>query len=367
MTRSTSWHVPHLPTANARPHTDITFVIFLERMPEETRDKIISKLNAIDEKWSERFKPAIEPRTLHPVPWIRDQAASSDVIIAMLEPRDSDRRKGSADGYMSFILVDDEWAAGETCVVASWVDERFTAARVSMSIANVALTAIDQGAARDLSDALGDQEFEKNKVDLCRFRDRTRPVADEPIPYEIPAFVKNLKAFSRDRLALLTLQPLEQSVIASMRESISLSDEDGRNSGKADTIEIVNWEGEPPSRQQLVKIFDSLDEQTDSNNRIGYAFFIDNVWQDDETGLPAVLAASRTCYYGNFVPKHQISLLPIRPAKVIDLWTSAITVESSDDRISKNKIAPAEDEQRCALYPCRERAIDTDFDIDYGK
>ncbi|KAF2765851.1 hypothetical protein EJ03DRAFT_377453 [Teratosphaeria nubilosa] len=380
MPKDLSWHIPYVPSYGAPPAHDILFVLFLEKLPERTISSIIEKLDTPDKKWGESFNVDIKPRKLRSVPWIRKFWPSSEAILkyaSRQEPRGNLHQDTAC--YKSYILIDSGWDAN-TCIAATWVpgtkvDEHvMVAARVPMAIANLVLSMIDKDVFTDaplnpLKAALGDETYEENKVDFYKDRKVIEPFP-EPRSYQPPAFLPEELRMSHQKITVISLLPLDDG--ASQDLMLRIRTETGENA--MPELRLINWEGQHPTRQHLVKLFGWIESNSTDDDRIGYIFFVDNVLQECidaeegerhiRTGMasPQVIAASRTAQFSTKVPDHQISILPIKPESVVPLWRAACdSSQASDERTREGRVADEAAELQYGNVFGRERVIDFDY------
>lgn len=270
--------------------------------------------------------------------------------------------------YSSFILVDSGWDAS-TVVAAhhEWSDDGkriLVAVRVPMSIANLLLTLCDRGIVRNLIDALGEEEFERTKVDFYKDLPAPQPLLPEVPEYQPPAFLPGDLALSRSKLCILALQEFDEPTLSSVKAKI-VGQRANHDQQPVD-VQIINWTVVPPRRSELPRLFAWMDGNTPADDRQGYAFFVDYILEDSD-GHPHILAASRTSPGGKELPSSQLSLLPVRTDKVIDMWKAAIAGNSEDEDLRDSHTVSAQAEIECAEIDIRERTVDVEHPIDFRK
>ncbi|KAH9812972.1 hypothetical protein Tdes44962_MAKER05739 [Teratosphaeria destructans] len=380
MPKPLSWHIPYVPSYGAPPAHEILFVLFLEKLPDRTISSIIEKLEDCDREWGKPFNVDIKPRKLRPVPWIRNYWPASEAILQYASRQEpSGNQHQDTACYRSYILIDSGWDAN-TCIGATWVpgtkdgEHVMVAARVPMAIANLVLTMIDEDVFSDasvnpLKAALGDDTYEENKVDFYKDHKVIEPFP-EPRSYQPPAFLPKGLRMSKSKPTVISLLPLDDNAI----QDLALRIGTGNGESAMPDLQLINWEGEAPTRQYLVKLFGWIESNSRDEDRIGYTFFIDNVLQECIDGeasdpqtwtgrmSPRVIAVSRTAHFGIKVPDHQISILPIKPESVVPLWRAACdSIQASDERTRQGRVADDADELQYGNVFGRERVIDFDY------
>lgn len=312
-----SWHIPYISTLRMPPPNECINVIFLERIPEDTRTKVLESLKEdIDHGWAAQFDTEFKPRTLVDIPWIRDYWPSSDVILDIAANNKQSRGTGSDDTYDSFILVDSGWDAGMV-VAAQWAkdssgDRRLEAARIPLNQANALLTLISNGSLKNLEEGLG-ESYDEVKVDFYKDLKWEKPSeTTEEIPYEPPVFLpKDLKLCDSEP-EIVALLKIDDDRTESILKSLN-SHHDAAE-GHTTVKKIHRWEGPSPTRTDLISLFKWMESNTPGGERRknGHIFFLDYLLKD-ENGDPRLLAASRPAIHVDDVHlKEQITLLPLK-------------------------------------------------------
>ena len=329
MPLGTSWHIPTISSYNVQdPMADLN-VVYLQRMTEIELKQVEEALKTMDQEAVQRLNIGETPqlRPLRIKKWIRDHFPSSANTLEIAKAAHA-KQYHSDKTFDSFVFVDSAWDLGNV-IAAHWEptglddEERLSAVRVPMGIANIVLTACDRVEGMTLSHALGQDVFEQSQVIF--YKDLPEGGPSEPSELPWPSHLPRDLKLSKDNPTIVSLRHLDDATMTQLKQDI-----------KAQDAQIYNWEGpEPKNRLVIRDIYNRIRYNTDRSEATSepseslqrmYAFFIDYMLQGPN-GEPQILSVSRI----QRDPVNGVEVLPVFTSEFVEAWGKVVVFEAPED------------------------------------
>ena len=326
MAHARSWHVPGVRTYNVPDPSGILNVVFLQRMTDIEQQQVRDAINAVDEEAVRRLNIGHprQPRPLQVKKWIRDYFPPSASILEIATAAHADDSDFDPV-FNSIVFVDSGWDMGNV-IVAHWerqeadAEERLTAVRVPMGIANVLLNACDRIEGLNLSHALGRDAFDQGQVDF--YKDLPKEHAGSPSQLPWPSHLPDDIKLDSDHPTIISLRHLDDVTITQLKQDIRESSADG-----VKDVQIYNWEGpEPTDRLLLRDLYNHVLQNADESSEKVYAFFFDYMLHG-ANGEPQILAVSRIARDAGV----GVEVLPVFTSALQVAWYQAAELEEIDE------------------------------------